>query len=114
MKSYVCFRVMRPSTVVHSSTESEPTPFVTLCFKIPPPPQGPTGHDPEPPEWPGWARIQVLATITELASSLPEETPMSKELHNLSTRALESAVAELGEGVYLSHRDETEIQARTE
>jgi hypothetical protein len=62
-------------------------------FRIPGP--GPLEH------------IQSLANMADLAESLPETLPMRGDLQKLTTRALEAAVADLGDDVKLERVDVT-------
>jgi hypothetical protein len=62
-------------------------------FRIPDP--GPLEH------------LQSLANMIDLAESLPETLPMRGDLQKLTTRALEAAVADLGDDVKLERVDVT-------
>jgi hypothetical protein len=55
---------------------------------------------PIPPEDP-FLHLQALGTIAQLAASLSDRIPMRQELVEVATRALESAVAGLGDGFHL-------------
>jgi hypothetical protein len=66
---------------------------VPILYPIPP-------IRPIPPEE-TWEQIRTLATIVELAGSLPNQNPLREELHTSAIRALEEAVGELGDGVQI-------------
>ena len=46
-------------------------------------------------------QLRSLAAIVNLAASLPEQLPMREELRRVATRALDAALADLGDDVKL-------------
>jgi hypothetical protein len=70
----------------------------------------PEAGKPIPPD-DRFAHLQALGTIAQLAASLADVTPMRQELLEVSQRALENAVADLGDGARLVDSDALAGQA---
>ena len=103
--------------VQHKSDEAVQDTTKPVCFVVyydvePPPfipenPQPPEGPRPEP-----WVHIQALGTILQAISSLSERAPMRRELYDMARGALETAVAELGDGAELVTREAVSAKAQ--
>jgi hypothetical protein len=91
----VCFPLHRKRGVIFRDLQ-------TLCVDLDPPSvlSAPLVRTPAP-----FVHLQSLATILTLTSSLPEQLPMRNELRSLALRALDAAVADLGDDVQLGKED---------
>jgi hypothetical protein len=86
----ICFPLHRNKNVIFANLRK-------ICIDIPQlPPRKLPIPDPGP-----YAHLESLATILELTASLPAQLPMRSELQGVASKALDAAVADLGEGVEL-------------
>jgi hypothetical protein len=88
----------------HSKTEIFLNLGSRICIEIPQVPL------PEIPDGDPWYQISTIATIYELASTLPDINPLREELRSVAARSLQLAAADLGEGVELHGVDSTSVQ----
>ena len=79
----------------HSKTEVFLNLDNRICIEIPQLPL------PKIPQGDPWHQISAIATIFELASTLPDVNPLREELRSVALKSLQLAAADLGEGVEL-------------
>jgi len=96
MPHQICFK--RKPAPGHVFVELNEWICIPLYYEIPK--LWPKEPDPSP-----WSQLSKLATIVDLASSLPSSNPLREDLVAVATRSLETAVADLGDDVRISEVD---------
>jgi len=86
----ICFPLHHNKNVIFSNLKR-------ICIDIPQvrPPKVPI-PDPGP-----FVHLESLATILQLTATLPARLPVRDELQSLASKALDAALADLGDGVEL-------------